>query len=76
MVAFVPSEAERNNVTESAHRRFGRSTPVIGTAPELVDHFGTMAEQGIERIYTWFSDFAPPDTLHAFGQEVIANVDH
>ncbi len=72
MVAFVPSEADRADVTELATRRFGYSSPVIGTAPELVDHFGELAERGIERVYTWFCDFAPPDTLRAFGEEVIA----
>jgi alkanesulfonate monooxygenase SsuD/methylene tetrahydromethanopterin reductase-like flavin-dependent oxidoreductase (luciferase family) len=75
MVALVPSEAERASVTETAQRRFGGSNPVIGTAPELVDYFSAMAERGVERVYAWFCDFAPPDTLRAFGQEVIVRVD-
>ena len=45
---------------------------VIGTAPELVDHYGTLAERGVERVYTWFCDFAPPETLAEFGEDVIA----
>jgi alkanesulfonate monooxygenase SsuD/methylene tetrahydromethanopterin reductase-like flavin-dependent oxidoreductase (luciferase family) len=75
MVAFVPTEADRQHVTESAMRRFGHSDPVIGTGPELVDHFGRLAEQGIERVYPWFCDFAAPDTLAAFGAEVIDKID-
>ena len=46
MVALVPTEADRDAVTESAMRRFGRSNPVIGTAPELVDHFGASGGAG------------------------------
>jgi hypothetical protein len=42
-VAFVHSEADRAEVTETAHRRFGRSGPVVATAVELVDHFGHLA---------------------------------
>ncbi|MBU3702395.1 MAG: LLM class flavin-dependent oxidoreductase [Acidimicrobiia bacterium] len=72
MVAFVPDESERAAVTELTHRRFGPDTSaVIGTAPELVDHYGALAAQGVERVYVWFCDFAAPDTLAAFGREVI-----
>jgi alkanesulfonate monooxygenase SsuD/methylene tetrahydromethanopterin reductase-like flavin-dependent oxidoreductase (luciferase family) len=71
-VAFVHSEAERDEVTEMARRRFGQLGPVVGTAPELVDHFGRLAEGGVERVYAWFCDFAQLHTLAAFGQEVIA----
>lgn len=74
MVAYVPDEASRKEVTEAAARRFGRSSPVIGTGPELVDHYGRLADEGIERVYTWFCDFAPPSTLAAFGDEVIAHL--
>jgi alkanesulfonate monooxygenase SsuD/methylene tetrahydromethanopterin reductase-like flavin-dependent oxidoreductase (luciferase family) len=71
-VAFVHSEADRAEVTETAHRRFGRSAPRVGTAHELVDDFGQLAESGVERVYVWFCDFAQPKTIAAFGQEVIA----
>ncbi len=73
MVAVVPSEAERATVTELAGKRFGRSSPVIGTTSELVDHFHATAERGVERVYAWFCDFARPETLQRFG-EVIAQV--
>src|ERR1700722_16819889 len=62
---------DRDAVAAAARRRFGPMNPVLGTGPELVDHFGRLADQGIERVYAWFSDFAPPDTLAAFGAEVI-----
>jgi alkanesulfonate monooxygenase SsuD/methylene tetrahydromethanopterin reductase-like flavin-dependent oxidoreductase (luciferase family) len=70
-VAYVGRGADRDAVAEAAARRFRQMTPVTGAGPELVDHFGALAEQGIERVYAWFSDFAPPDTLAAFGAEVI-----
>ena len=72
MVALIPRGGDRDEITAVAKRRFGFSRPVIGTGPELVEHYGRLAEQGIERVYTWFCDFAPPDTLAAFGEEVIA----
>ncbi len=71
MVAFVPEESQRATITELATKRFGASSPVIGTASELVDHYGRLAEDGVERVYAWFCDFAPPETLAAFGAEVI-----
>jgi alkanesulfonate monooxygenase SsuD/methylene tetrahydromethanopterin reductase-like flavin-dependent oxidoreductase (luciferase family) len=75
MVAYVPNEAARAQVTEAAMRRFGRSHPVIGTGPELVEHYTRLnAEQGVERVYAWFCDFAAPATLEAFGAEVISQL--
>ncbi len=71
MVAYVGDEATRAAVTETATRRFGAMQPVIGTGPELADHFGRLGDRGVERVYAWFCDFAPPDTLAAFGTEVI-----
>jgi alkanesulfonate monooxygenase SsuD/methylene tetrahydromethanopterin reductase-like flavin-dependent oxidoreductase (luciferase family) len=70
-VAYVGRDADRGTVAEAAARRFRHMPPVAGTGTELVDYFGRLADQGIERVYAWFSDFAPPDTLAAFGTEVI-----
>ena len=74
MVAVVPDEAHREEVTALAQRRFGPMGMgrylVIGTPPELVDHFGALHAQGIDRSYVWFADFAPVDTLHRFGDVV------
>ena len=72
MVAFVPEGADRSEVEAQAHRRFGYASPLIGTGPELVDAYGRLAEQGVERVYAWFCDFAPPDTIAEFGETVIA----
>jgi alkanesulfonate monooxygenase SsuD/methylene tetrahydromethanopterin reductase-like flavin-dependent oxidoreductase (luciferase family) len=72
MVALVGKGADRDAVTEVVRRRFGYARPVIGSAAELVDHYGRLAEQGNERVYTWFCDFAPPATLAEFGEDVIA----
>jgi alkanesulfonate monooxygenase SsuD/methylene tetrahydromethanopterin reductase-like flavin-dependent oxidoreductase (luciferase family) len=72
MVALVGRGGDRDAVTAQAMRRFGYARPVIGTGSELLDHYGRLAEQGIERVYTWFCDFAPPATLAGFGEDVIA----
>ncbi len=47
----------------------------MGTAPELVDYFGSLQARGVERVYAWFCDFAAPDTLAAFGEGVISQFD-
>jgi alkanesulfonate monooxygenase SsuD/methylene tetrahydromethanopterin reductase-like flavin-dependent oxidoreductase (luciferase family) len=69
-LAFVHDGADRDQVAEVARRRFGPRA-VVGSAPELVDHLGHLADLGMERIYAWFCDFAPPETLRAFGEQVI-----
>ena len=73
LVAFVPNEADRDRVTELAQRRFGvyGGGLVIGDASQLVDHFVALHDRGVERFYTWFSDFADLETLAAFGADVI-----
>jgi alkanesulfonate monooxygenase SsuD/methylene tetrahydromethanopterin reductase-like flavin-dependent oxidoreductase (luciferase family) len=73
-VAFVPPSGPRDEIEAVAHRRFGK-TPIVGTAPELVDYFGSLQERGVERVYVWFCDFAAPETLAAFGAEVIGQFD-
>lgn len=75
MVTFVPSGAPELDIVDLAARRFGymgKKSRVIGSGPQLVEHFGAQRQRGIERFYIWFSDFAPADTLQAFGVEVIA----
>lgn len=74
MVGFVPNEDERPTVQELADRRFGRRGVVVGDANQLVDHYGALAEQGVERVYAWFTDFARPETLAAFGEQVAAQL--
>ena len=72
VVAYVPPGESREEIEGLAMRRFGGMRPAVGDGPELVDHFGQLAERGVERVYTWFTDFARPESLAAFGEEVIA----
>jgi alkanesulfonate monooxygenase SsuD/methylene tetrahydromethanopterin reductase-like flavin-dependent oxidoreductase (luciferase family) len=74
MVAFVPDEGARAEVDALAQRRFGMMGPglVVGNAAELVDNFGELHRRGVDRFYIWFADFAPPETLAAFGDSVVA----
>jgi alkanesulfonate monooxygenase SsuD/methylene tetrahydromethanopterin reductase-like flavin-dependent oxidoreductase (luciferase family) len=74
MVALVPRGGDRDEITATAKRRFGYSQPAIGTAAELVEHYQKLEQRGIERVYTWFCDFAQPETLAEFGADVIAGV--
>ncbi len=76
MVALIPHERDRAAVTATAERRFGGTVMgenlLLGTAPELADHFARRHAEGVDRFYVWFTDFAPPDTLQRFA-EVIAS---
>ncbi len=70
-IAFVHPHSDRDEVDATARRRFW-GNHVLGTAPELVDYFGGLAERDVGRVYAWFTDFAPGETLREFGQNVIA----
>ena len=76
MIAFVPSEDQRSTVVDLAEKRYGATgmgrTMLIGDARELHDHFAQRRSRGVERFYVWFLDFAKPETLEAFGRDVIA----
>ena len=73
MVGFVRSDSDPDSVREISTRRFGNlgSGLVCGDAAELIGHFSGLANQGVERFYVWFADFAAPDSLHEFGESVI-----
>ncbi len=74
MVTLVPSGPGGRAVVDLAERRFGwmgNRGRVVGSGAELVDHFGELRQRGVERFYIWFTDFAPPETLEAFGSDVI-----
>ncbi len=76
MVAFVPPGGDRAEVEATAKRRFPGQLALggmaVGGADEVVERFGALADQGVERVYAWFSDFAPPATLEAFAEVVAA----
>jgi alkanesulfonate monooxygenase SsuD/methylene tetrahydromethanopterin reductase-like flavin-dependent oxidoreductase (luciferase family) len=74
MVGLVPPGGDRAEIEALVQRRFGSSRPAVGTAAELVDHYGALREQGIERVYTWFCDFARPETLAEFGETVVGSL--
>ncbi len=74
LVSLVTDEGRREEVLETAARRFGRmgeAGHLAGAAQELVPKLAALREQGVERVYAWFTDFAHPDTLEAFGRDVI-----
>ncbi len=73
-VTYVPPGADRDEVLAGAQQRFGwmqRSARLVGSGPELVEGFAALADRGVDRAYTWFTDFAPPEVLEAFGAEVV-----
>ncbi|HXY92793.1 MAG TPA: LLM class flavin-dependent oxidoreductase [Acidimicrobiia bacterium] len=74
MVTLVTDEADRDRVLQSAERRFGMMGKgrAAGGAAEVVDFYGALVERGVERFYVWFTDFAAPDTVAAFGGGVIS----
>jgi alkanesulfonate monooxygenase SsuD/methylene tetrahydromethanopterin reductase-like flavin-dependent oxidoreductase (luciferase family) len=73
MVAFVRSDQNRDDVAAIAARRFGQGTmgPIVGDATQLVEHFASLANRGVDRFYVWFTDFAELPTLAEFGEGVI-----
>ncbi|WP_238438388.1 LLM class flavin-dependent oxidoreductase [Frankia nepalensis] len=80
LITVVPpgaTEAERDEILTTAQRRFGQMGSngglVAGTPAELTAHYRRMTDQGIDRTYAWFTDFAKPATLEAFA-EVIENL--
>ena len=73
-VTYLAPGADRDEVESLALRRFGQVGRVTGTGPELVEQFGALHDRGIDRVYAWFTDFASPETLAGFGDEVIAAV--
>jgi alkanesulfonate monooxygenase SsuD/methylene tetrahydromethanopterin reductase-like flavin-dependent oxidoreductase (luciferase family) len=74
MVTFIPDESLRSEVTELAMRRFGHfgAGLVIGNEEQLREHFAALAGRGVERMYVWMTDFADPENLIQFGENVIA----
>jgi alkanesulfonate monooxygenase SsuD/methylene tetrahydromethanopterin reductase-like flavin-dependent oxidoreductase (luciferase family) len=75
LVAYVTDGTKRASVEEAVERRFGSTgmgpRVVIGDAAEVGAHFDGLRERGVERFYVWFTDFAEPATLEAFGRDVI-----
>jgi alkanesulfonate monooxygenase SsuD/methylene tetrahydromethanopterin reductase-like flavin-dependent oxidoreductase (luciferase family) len=74
MTALVPDESVRADVEAMVERRFGGTLlgdrMVLGTADELADHYGRIHEEGVDRFYVWFADFAKPETLDRFAEVI------
>ena len=74
LVTFVGDEAAREETVATARRRYGAMAGeggmATGNARELTAHFKALADRGVERFYVWFTDFARPATLEAFGEVV------
>jgi alkanesulfonate monooxygenase SsuD/methylene tetrahydromethanopterin reductase-like flavin-dependent oxidoreductase (luciferase family) len=73
MVGFVRRGADRRQVIEDSERRFGHlgAGLLCGDAHELREHFTGLAEQGVERFYVWFADFAAPASVEEFAESVM-----
>jgi alkanesulfonate monooxygenase SsuD/methylene tetrahydromethanopterin reductase-like flavin-dependent oxidoreductase (luciferase family) len=77
LVTLVHDESERAATIELADRRFGfmpQASRAIGSPAEVAEVIAGFAARGVERIYTWFTDFAEPRTLERFGADVIEAV--
>jgi alkanesulfonate monooxygenase SsuD/methylene tetrahydromethanopterin reductase-like flavin-dependent oxidoreductase (luciferase family) len=75
LVTLITDERSRTETVELAARRFGRMGEdghLVGSGPEILAQLQDLEAEGVERVYAWFTDFAPPATLTAFGQQVIA----
>ena len=64
-LALVREFADWWNVQVTQLHRLEQAREQVGGARVSVQQIG------VERVYAWFCDFAPPDTLAAFGAEVI-----
>jgi alkanesulfonate monooxygenase SsuD/methylene tetrahydromethanopterin reductase-like flavin-dependent oxidoreductase (luciferase family) len=73
VVGLITDESERAAIEKSA-RRFPFPGLVVGSSSELLEWFGGMSDRGVDRFYVGFADFAVPETLAAFGRDVIAAV--
>jgi alkanesulfonate monooxygenase SsuD/methylene tetrahydromethanopterin reductase-like flavin-dependent oxidoreductase (luciferase family) len=77
LVTLVTDPGRRDEVVELAARRFGRmgeAGHLVGSPEEVAAGLRSLRSEGVDRFYTWFTDFAPPETLTAFGREVIPAV--
>jgi alkanesulfonate monooxygenase SsuD/methylene tetrahydromethanopterin reductase-like flavin-dependent oxidoreductase (luciferase family) len=75
LITLVADERSRDEVVAVAQRRFGGMSQhghLVGTPTEISTRLSDLEGQGVERVYTWFTDFGNPETLALFGREVIA----
>jgi alkanesulfonate monooxygenase SsuD/methylene tetrahydromethanopterin reductase-like flavin-dependent oxidoreductase (luciferase family) len=70
MVTYVGPGDDREALVATADKRWPgmRRTGgmLVGDVAELTDELAALRARGVERVYAWFTDFAPPSTLEAF----------
>lgn len=72
MIGFVADPAQRDAVEGVARSRFGYQRDLlVGDRHQVLARVEELRAQGVERFYVWFTDFADPRTLEAFGVDVI-----
>jgi hypothetical protein len=76
MVSLVPPGGDPEAIHGAATRRFADAarsgSMVMGDADRVADAFRGLADRGVERVYAWFADFAPAETLRAFAAVISA----
>jgi alkanesulfonate monooxygenase SsuD/methylene tetrahydromethanopterin reductase-like flavin-dependent oxidoreductase (luciferase family) len=71
-IGLAPDTATRDDVIETAHRRFGAWGGVIaGTAHEVARELAAEVNRGVEGFVLQFSDFGMPETIEHFMTEVV-----
>lgn len=75
-VGLAPSTASRDDVVETARRRFGGwGGLVAGTPDEVAAALRAEADRGVELFVLQFSDFGRPETIRLFAEEVLPALD-
>ena len=71
-VGLAPDSARRDEVVARAERRFGAwGGLVAGTPDEVATALRAEVDQGAELFTIPFTDFATPETLRLFADEVL-----
>ena len=71
-VGLAPDSAGRDEVVALARRRFGLWGGLItGTPDEVAAALRAEVDQGVELFTIPFTDFATPETLRLFAEEVL-----
>ncbi len=73
-IGLAPSSAARDEIVDTAQRRFGDWALVAGTPDEVAEALQADREMGAEQFVLQFSDFATPETLEVFATEVMPAV--
>ena len=73
VICFVEDESRREQIEAAAQRRFGKmGRMLVGDDAVLRAELAALQTRGVERVYLWFTDFAEPSTLQAFGERVLS----